>query len=45
LALPSNFSSSKPEKRTWVKKEDLIGSRREIREKATEKALEFLMRH
>jgi nicotinamide-nucleotide amidase len=28
-------------KRTWVKSEDLRGSRREIKEKATEKALQF----
>ncbi len=28
-------------KRTWVKKLDLKGSRREIKEKATEKALQF----
>jgi PncC family amidohydrolase len=28
-------------KRTWVKKRDLKGSRREIKEKATEKALQF----
>jgi nicotinamide-nucleotide amidase len=28
-------------KRTWVKKEDLKGSRRKIKEKATEKALQF----
>jgi len=28
-------------RRTWVKREDLRGSRREIKEKATEKALQF----
>jgi len=28
-------------KRTWVKKEDLKGGRREIKKKATEKALQF----
>ena len=28
-------------RRTWVKKEDLKGSRREIKEKTTEKALQF----
>ena len=28
-------------KRTWIKKLDLKGNRREIKEKATEKALEF----
>ena len=31
-------------KRTWVKKEDLKGCRREIKEKATEKALQFFYR-
>jgi nicotinamide-nucleotide amidase len=28
-------------RKTWVRKEDLKGSRREIKEKATEKALQF----
>ncbi len=28
-------------RRTWVKREDLKGSRREIKKKATEKALQF----
>jgi nicotinamide-nucleotide amidase len=28
-------------RRTWVRKEDLKGSRREIKEKTTEKALQF----
>ncbi len=41
--LPSEeFSSGFSDgKRTWVKREDLKGSRREIKKKATEKALQF----
>jgi len=32
-------------KRTWVRKLDLKGNRREIKKKAAEKALQFLMKH